>query len=109
MQSLENGRILIKDRCPVCDDFIQYILKHKELEIAKNSLSFVNKAKFHESCSHVVIVHIDWQGRVRRKNAYPFETKDNSIPSENVDNFECLPLMDILSKMDGASKAQGDD
>ena len=67
-------------------------------------MRFVSRAKLHESCAHVIIVHIDWQGRVRRKYAYVCQEDAEKDIQESDLSIKNLSLDKIFDKIDNASK-----
>ena len=98
---------LINLTCPICDRKISFTLPREELVKAKSSSGVIKKAINHAN-QHVIIVHIDEKGNVRRTYGYQCaeiapaaeitaSTRD-SASSEDV-------FGKILAEMEQASKS----
>ena len=60
--------------CPICHTTHTIQIDLKELQQARGDLKLIQKAYDHEDQNQVIIVHIDWEYRVRRIAAYNFST-----------------------------------
>ncbi|MFX1251477.1 MAG: hypothetical protein ACFFCZ_07695 [Promethearchaeota archaeon] len=59
--------ITINIRCSVCGQHISLFISDKEIQRAQNGLKMIKKAVTHRD--HVVTMHIDGRGRIRREYA----------------------------------------
>lgn len=55
--------------CPICESKIEFGVSCNELSKAKSEFNIIKKAINHNN-DHVVVVHIDSQGNVRRTYGY---------------------------------------
>jgi len=55
--------------CPICESKIEFDISCNELSKAKSEFNIIKKAINHNN-EHVVVVHIDSQGNVRRTYGY---------------------------------------
>jgi hypothetical protein len=62
----------INFQCPICKQHHNIKISIDELKQAKFQLKLVQKAYGHEDFGQVIILHIDWESRVRRITAYNF-------------------------------------
>jgi hypothetical protein len=62
----------INFQCPICKQYHKIKISIDELKQAKFQLKLVQKAYGHEDFGQVIILHIDWESRVRRITAYNF-------------------------------------
>jgi len=104
LTALESDQVVVEAKCPICDGILHFAVHHGDLRSAKESLSFVNRAKYHQKCSHIIVVHIDWQGRVRRKYAYVYQEENLDFGSKDVCEINEMSLSEILGNMDKSSK-----
>lgn len=67
--------------CPICHTTHTIQIDLKELQQARGDLKLIQKAYDHEDQNQVIILHIDWEYRVRRIAAYNYTTssKNESI------------------------------
>ena len=75
-------------QCPICKKHHIVTISLEELQKAKFQLKLVQKAYGHEDFGQVIILHIDWESRIRRVTAYNFldnikPTMDESEKSTN--------------------------
>jgi hypothetical protein len=69
---LKNNQNEIDFHCPVCKSHHKVNISSNELQQAKFQLKLVQKAYGHEDYGQVIILHIDWESRIRRITAYNF-------------------------------------
>ncbi|MHA2105743.1 MAG: hypothetical protein ACW981_20135 [Candidatus Hodarchaeales archaeon] len=62
----------INFQCPICKQHHKIKISVDELKQAKFQLKLVQKAYGHEDFGQVIILHIDWESRIRRITAYNF-------------------------------------
>jgi hypothetical protein len=107
--------------CPICNQKISFKISEEELKNAKSELKIIKKAINHNN-QHVIVVHLDSQGNVRRTYGYQcaeIGSKPDNVPNHfsndssgvsivNIDNFSDNDpenfLKNILGNMEKSSK-----
>lgn len=75
--TVKNSQKEIDFQCPICKQYHKINISVQELGQAKFQLKLIQKAFSHEDFGQVIILHIDWESRIRRITAYNFLDKEN--------------------------------
>ncbi|OLS26974.1 MAG: hypothetical protein HeimC3_06330 [Candidatus Heimdallarchaeota archaeon LC_3] len=89
-------------QCPICKRHHKVAISLEELQKAKFQLKLVQKAYGHEDFGQVIILHIDWESRIRRVTAYNFLDNPKSALQEDkkyINSFTRKNLKQIKQKL----------
>ncbi len=95
MMNQESKGIIAKTTCPLCGKEESILISESEISRAKQEHKLIAKAMQHAEEEHILALHIDIEGRVRRR--YCFDIVETQISIEK--NMPIGDLEKIFTQM----------